>query len=109
MAEVSDKKPRKASAKVVRDEKGRILPGQQSLNPEGRPKGQSLKEYARDKFAKMTEEEKEKFLAKIGVYEQWKMAEGNPHITGELEIFEPPVPIIDVHKDASVQEDSKTE
>lgn len=31
--------PDKSSQKVERDEKGRILPGQPSLNPAGRPKG----------------------------------------------------------------------
>lgn len=65
-----------------------------SGNPAGRPKGQSLKEYARDKFARMSEEDKEKFLKRIGEFEQWKMAEGNPHITGELEVFTPPIPIL---------------
>lgn len=100
---------RKASAKLERDVKGRLLPGQPSLNPDGRPKGQSLKEYARDKFATMTPEEKETFLGTIGKYEQWKMAEGNPHITGELEIFEPPVPIADVSEDQRIPEGRETE
>lgn len=102
-------KTRKSSAKVARDLRGRILPGQVSLNPEGRPKGQSLKEYARDKFARLTPKEKEAFLKSIGAYEQWKMAEGNPHVTGELEVFTPPIPISDVQQDLRVQEDSETE
>lgn len=51
----------------------------QSGNPSGRPKGSiSLKEYARQKLAAMTEEEREEFFNGINKNEIWKMAEGNP-------------------------------
>lgn len=34
--------------KILRDENGRILPGQHSLNPNGRPKGISIKDRVRN-------------------------------------------------------------
>ncbi len=51
-------------------------PGQ-SGNPSGRPKG-TLKDYVRQKIAKMTEEEKEDFLKKMNAELIWQMAEGRP-------------------------------
>jgi hypothetical protein len=50
----------------------------QSGNPHGRPPGQSLKEYARNKFITMTDDEKEEFFNGIPKIELFKMAEGNP-------------------------------
>lgn len=38
-ASTEEKKLVKTGTKVERDEKGRILPGQESLNPSGRPEG----------------------------------------------------------------------
>lgn len=67
-----------SSSKVERDSQGRILPGQQSLNPKGRPKGQSLKEYWSGKFALMTDGEKEEFTKKVAPELIWQMAEGRP-------------------------------
>lgn|SRR3990167_10757044 len=49
-----------------------------SGNPMGRPKGQSLKEYWRQRFFEMTEEEKVAFTEKVGNDMIWRMAEGNP-------------------------------
>lgn len=49
-----------------------------SGNPSGRPKGQSLKEYARNKFITMTDEEKEEFFNGISKVDMWKLAEGMP-------------------------------
>lgn len=73
-------------------------PGQ-SGNPGGRPKN-PLKEYTRQKFAKMTDEEKEKFLKKISPETQWKMVEGNPpqdlNVGGQEEN---PVRIIEIKTD----------
>ena len=73
---------------ILRDEKGRILPGQKSLNPLGRGAGQTLKEYDAKRFKNMPEEEKEKFLSTISPELRYRMAEGNPkqdtEVSGEL-------------------------
>lgn len=47
----------------------------QSGNPGGRPKN-TLKEYAKQKIANMTEEEREAFLEGIDKRIIWEMAEG---------------------------------
>lgn len=56
-----------------------------SGNPSGRPKN-TLKDYLRNKFTEMTEEEKEAFIKDINKETQWKMAEGNPHSTQDTNI-----------------------
>ena len=51
----------------------------QSGNPGGRPKGsKSLKTYIREKFEKMTEEEREIFLEGLDKKTLWEMGEGKP-------------------------------
>lgn len=50
----------------------------QSGNPKGRPKGKTLKEWAKDYLAAMTDEERDAFLDSIPKEVIWKMAEGNP-------------------------------
>lgn len=50
----------------------------QSGNPKGRPKGRSLKEWTRDRLAKMTDEERISFLNALAPELAWRMAEGNP-------------------------------
>ena len=74
------------TSEIKRDENGRILPGQPSLNPLGRGAGITLKEYKARKFKEMTDEEKEKWLTehKVSGEIQWRMAEGNPPQTTEL-------------------------
>lgn len=60
----------------------------QSGNIKGRPKGVTLKEYARDFLAKMTDEERDEFMNGLPKEIIWKMAEGNPkqdtEVSGEL-------------------------
>lgn len=62
----------------------------QSGNLKGRPKGKTLKEYARDYLACMTEEERLDYLEGLPKEIIWKMAEGNPkqdtEITGNVTI-----------------------
>ena len=82
----------------------------------GRPKGQSLKEYWRQRFSEMSDEERVEFTAKVGNEMIWKMAEGNPaqdtDITtkGEKLVF----PILggitnEVSKDHSGRQDTETQ
>lgn len=48
----------------------------QSGNPGGRPPGKTLKQYAREKLAAMTDEEREDFLEGIDKRSIWELAEG---------------------------------
>lgn len=64
---------------------GTFGPGN-NANPNGRPKGQSLKEYWRQRFYEMTDEEKIAFTAKVGNEVVWKMAEGNPTNDDKLQV-----------------------
>lgn len=66
-----------------RDESGRLLPGTPPLNPTGRPKGKTLKEYAREYLMSLPDEEKMAYLAQLPKEIVWKMAEGNPHQTSD--------------------------
>ncbi len=50
----------------------------QSGNPEGRPKGKTMKEYAKELLATQSEEERQAFLHGLPKEVIWKMAEGNP-------------------------------
>lgn len=66
---------------LARDENGRLLPGQPSLNPAGRPKGKTLKEFARDWYMNMSAEEKAEYIKKVEEKKPgfaWTMAEGSP-------------------------------
>lgn len=57
----------------------------QSGNPAGRPKGKTMKEYARELLERQTEEERQEFLHGLSKDIIWKMAEGMPETKGELE------------------------
>lgn len=48
----------------------------QSGNPGGRPAGKSLKEYAKEMIAAMTDEERQEYLMGIDKKTIWEMAEG---------------------------------
>lgn len=50
----------------------------QSGNPAGRPKGKTMKEYAKELLACQTEEERQAFLHGLSKDIIWRMAEGNP-------------------------------
>lgn len=74
----------------------------QSGNPSGRPKGiLSMKEYARNMLASMTEEERQEFMEGLPKDVIWKMAEGNfkqdTELTGKDGKDLIPTPIINVH------------
>lgn len=50
----------------------------QSGNILGRPKGKTMKEWAREYMERMTDEERDEFMQGIPKEVIWKMAEGNP-------------------------------
>lgn len=58
----------------------------QSGNPAGRPKGKTLKEYAKEFLSCMTEEERQGFLDGLSKETIWKMAEGNPKQDTEVDL-----------------------
>lgn len=58
----------------------------QSGNPGGRPKGVSMKTWAQNKLASMTEEEREDFLDGLPKDIVWRMSEGQPHQSNETEV-----------------------
>lgn len=57
----------------------------QSGNLKGRPKGKTMKEWAKDYLNRMTDEERDAFMEGIPKEIVWKMAEGNPNneVTGK--------------------------
>lgn len=57
-----------------------------SGNPKGRPKGPTLKEWARQQLMKMNDEERIEFLKRLPAEVIWKMAEGNPHSTQDTTV-----------------------
>ena len=63
-----------------------------SGNLNGRPKGQTLKEFAREYLLLLTPEKKLRFLRKIAPQELWKMAEGSPHSTEDITSGNKPLP-----------------
>lgn len=50
----------------------------QSGNMNGRPKGKTLKEFAREYLESLPDDEKVEYLASLPTDIVWKMAEGNP-------------------------------
>ena len=67
----------------------------QSGNPSGRPKGISLKEYAKMKFLTMTDEEKEDFFHGLNKDTIWEMGEGRPESKTEVKVTDDLKPIED--------------
>lgn len=70
---------------IIRNSDG-TFPKGISGNPAGRPKGKSLKEFWRQRFANMTDEEKAEFSLKVDPKLLWLMAEGNPAQSSEHEV-----------------------
>lgn len=61
---------------LKRDENGKFVEG--TAPGPGRPKGKSLKEYWKQRFSEMSEQEKEEFAKKVSPELLWQMAEGRP-------------------------------
>ena len=57
-----------------------------SGNPNGRPRGQTLKEFAREYLMTLPPESKKEYLAKLPQDIVWKMAEGMPHQDNQHEV-----------------------
>jgi hypothetical protein len=66
----------------------------QSGNPNGRPKGKTMKEYARELLMGMDDKQKRAFLARLDPIDLWKMAEGNAHTTTDIHIGQKPIPLL---------------
>ncbi len=69
----------------------------------GRPKGKSLKEFAREFLMAMNDEDKATYLASLPEDLVWKMAEGNPETktdvtSGGEKIVFMPQELLDKHK-----------
>lgn len=81
----------------------------QSGNLKGRPKGKTMKEYAKEYLSRMTDDERDEWLDGLEKNEVWRMAEGNPHSTDESKVeITIPTPILqNVHRDNSNREDSQ--
>lgn len=58
----------------------------QSGNPSGRPAGKSMKEFAKDYLAGLTDKERIEYFEGMNKIEIWKMAEGNPKQDNETEV-----------------------
>lgn len=71
---------------IIRNDKGHFVPGV-SGNPNGRPKGKTMKEYAREWYMNKSEEDKQKYLADLEEKKPgfaWQMAEGMPSTKTEV-------------------------
>ncbi len=71
-----------------------------SGNPAGRWGGKSMKEFAKEYLANLSEEDRFEFFKGMNKDTVWKMAEGNPHNTSDVKVELPPIPIDDLKKDA---------
>lgn len=77
----------------------------QSGNPGGRPKGPSLKEWARNYLAGMTDSERLDFMHGLSKDIIWKMSEGNPDIKTDVTSGGKPIPILGYVPDNSIDKE----
>lgn len=68
---------------IWRNEDGTFKKGHPQTS-EGRPKGKTLKEYAREYLMNLPDEQKTEYLSSLPAEIVWKMAEGNPHNTEDI-------------------------
>lgn len=69
-----------------------------SGNPNGRPKGPTLKEWVREQITMMNDDDRVEFLKRVPAEVIWKLAEGNPHSTEDVRHTVAPTPIMDIVK-----------
>lgn len=72
-----------------------------SANPNGRPKGKTLKEFAREYLMTLPDDEKVDYLASLPTDIIWKMAEGNP--ANATDITSAGKPIIQVPQELAIK------
>ena len=72
----------------------------------GRPKGKSMKEYARDYLASMTDDERQDFMEGIPKVDIWKLAEGNPE--NKTDITSAGKPIIQIPSEIALKNELNT-
>ena len=80
----------KTGREVERNPDGTIKSG--ALNPNGRPKGKTMKEFARGYYLLKTDEEKIEYienLEKVKPGFAWTMAEGNPTSDDTVTVITP--------------------
>lgn len=88
---------------VIRNEDGTYPPGV-SGNPAGRPKGKSLKEFAREWYQNLSEDEKLEYIKKTEEKRPgfaWEMAEGKATQIQDLNVTPIELLVKIVHTDAS--------
>lgn len=68
---------------LKRDENGKFIEG--TAPGPGRPKGKTMKEFAREYLLLKTDEEKKEWLSKVNPIDVWKMAEGMPKQDMEID------------------------
>ena len=79
-------------------------------NPDGRPKGKTMKEFAREFLLQMSDDKKTAWLKTLQPDVVWKMAEGNPHQTSDetVKLLIPKPILPDVRTDDSNEEGTST-
>ena len=77
---IQDKKQDYAWLKPTQWKKG------QSGNPKGKKPGKSMKTFLKERFERMTPQQRIEFLNRIEPDVAWKMAEGNPKTEVEADL-----------------------
>ena len=65
----------------------------ESGNPAGRPKGKTMKEYAREFLTNMSDDDKLAFMNSLSPDLVWRMADGNPAQSTDITTAGKPIPI----------------
>jgi len=96
--------------KPKRDEHGRLLPGN-TANPDGRPKGKTIKERVRE-WLEEHPNDMESFVQHFVKKNRdlaWQMLEGRPKQDHDVDLGFKPKPLDDVYQDDSIQENQADE